>query len=699
MDELAGKIVGVFTTDHDLNIQIWDPALERMTGLAAEAVTGRPLVEVIPDLASRGLLERFERSLRHGTAEILAPALHNRLIACPPAVPSGHFSEMQQQVTIMALTDGPRVTGLTVTVEDVTARMERKMDGFAKLNDPDRSVRLEIAREISDETAPIPPELMGPIIEGLGDSDWRVRRRLTQALARRAAPEAIYALLIALKEKHLEFGTVNSVLQVLKSTDVDTTGALIDFLSSDDADLRIQAALALGEHPGAPVASALVGALADPDPNVRYQAIESLGRIRATESVGALLKIAEERDFFLSFAALESIGQIGESSIESRLKPFLEDDLFWEPAARSLAKMGSTDAGPTLARLLNEPGLPVSPVAEILMQFLDRHKGEPGTDRSLRERVAGEISENGIERFVEALDRAGESDIANLIALAGWIPGKRVAQELTALMEDSDLSESAAASLAAQGTVAVDFLVPQLESSHEHVRVAAAELLGLARSEVAVGPLIAQLDRGAVPTDLLARSLGMIGGNEAAEALVRLLGSDSTILQKAGIEGFSQMGGRTGVAELVKLVDSEHADVRRCAVEACGRSGIKESCEAIIRRCSDEDDGVRASAVRALRSVAGERGAERVIPSLQDHSPAVRAAAAVALSEYSSGEASEALAGALGDPDPWTRYYALRGLGRLKASSWSELIRRVAMEDPAEHVRMAAGEVLNELGV
>jgi HEAT repeat protein len=577
--------------------------------------------------------------------------------------------------------------------------MERKMDGIAKLSDPDRSVRLDVAREISNGTSPIPSELMGPIIVGLGDPDWRVRRRLTQAISRRAAPDAIYALLIALKEKHLDFGIVNSVLQILKSTDVDTTGALIDFLNSEDADLRIQAALALGEHPSGSVAAALIGALDDPDANVRYQAIESLGRIRAAESADILLKIADERDFFLSFAALEALGQIGGGGFESRLEPFLDDDFFWEPAARSLAKIGSTEWASHMARLLNNPGLPVGAVAEILMQFLDRHKGDSDSDRALREQVAGEISADGIERFVESLKQGGELEIANLIALAGWIPDERIAQELTAMLDDPDLSESAAASLAMQGPVAVNFLIPKLGSAREHVRVAAAELLGLSGSEAAVGPLAAQLSRGSIPADILARSLGMIGGSEAADALVGLLNSDSTLLQKAGIEGLALLDESAGTEELLKLVDSEHADVRRCAVEACGRSGIKESLEAIIRRCSDDDEGVRASAVRALRSVAGERGAERVILTLKDPSPAVRAAAAQALSEYHSGEASEALAGALEDPDPWTRYFALRGLARLKASSCTDLIRRVAMEDPAEHVRMVASDVLNELGV
>ena len=53
--------VGLFTTDAELTIQIWDSVLESMTGISADAAIGRDLLEVIPEVGSRSsVLARLE---------------------------------------------------------------------------------------------------------------------------------------------------------------------------------------------------------------------------------------------------------------------------------------------------------------------------------------------------------------------------------------------------------------------------------------------------------------------------------------------------------------------------------------------------------------------------------------------------------------------------------------------------------------
>ena len=267
------------------------------------------------------------------------------------------------------------------------------------------------------------------------------------------------------------------------------------------------------------------------------------------------------------------------------------------------------------------------------------------------------------------------------------------------MLADPELSEGAVASLAMLGDVAVGPLIAKLRSRDEATVSAAADLLGRAGSETAVGSLIGLLEEGEAGLDAVARSLGTIGSEEAVSAILGLLGSESAELRNAGINGLSQLSRPTAAADLVKLIDSPHPTVRLGLVEAFGRLGIEQGREAVVRGCIDEDHRVRAAAVRALLPVAGESGANLAMRSLKDESPAVRAAAALALSEYGGEGACDALAAALADSDPWTRYFALRGLGRLKASNCSDLIRQVAQGDPAEHVRIAAGEVLSELGV
>ena len=268
--------IGIFTTDTDLTVRIWDAALERMTGITAESVVGRPLVEVIPDIGERSLLPRFERVLRQGTVEVLAPAFHRYLIRCEPRSGSKRFPEMRQQVKIAPLMEDETIIGVIVAIEDVTPRMERELDLAERLSSPDESVRLEAAHAVSTGEEPLSADNSASVIAGLEDSSWRVRRNLVEGMTRRAAPDAIEALLRALRDKHLDFGTVNGALQILRANAVDVSGSLIDFLNAEETDLRMHAALALGEHKELSAAGALVSALDDPDENVRYQKRSSL---------------------------------------------------------------------------------------------------------------------------------------------------------------------------------------------------------------------------------------------------------------------------------------------------------------------------------------------------------------------------------------------------------------------------------------
>src|SRR5215208_6364661 len=143
--------IGVFTTDASLVIQIWDAALARLTGIPADAACGRPLAELLPDLEERRLLARFRRVLDEGVVEVLAPAFHHYLIPCPPAKASEHFERMRQRVTIAPLREEGRIAGALVTVEDVTARIERERALAGQVAHTREDVRLSAARALAED--------------------------------------------------------------------------------------------------------------------------------------------------------------------------------------------------------------------------------------------------------------------------------------------------------------------------------------------------------------------------------------------------------------------------------------------------------------------------------------------------------------------------------------------------------------------
>ena len=123
----------------------------------------------------------------------------------------------------------------------------------------------------------------------MGDEDWQVRRAAVRALA---APPTMRRsstrIVAALRDGHRNFSLLSSALQLLTMTGVDSTDALVRLMQDPDADLRIQAALALGTQRRPAAADALLRALDDPDANVRFHAIEALGKLAPPAAIEPL---------------------------------------------------------------------------------------------------------------------------------------------------------------------------------------------------------------------------------------------------------------------------------------------------------------------------------------------------------------------------------------------------------------------------
>src|ERR1044072_1530200 len=467
--------IGVFTTDASLVIQIWDAALARLTGIPADAACGRMLVELLPDLEERRLLARFRRVLDEGVVEVLAPAFHHYLIPCPPATASKRFEKMQQRVTIAPLKEDEKIVGALVTIEDVTARLERERTLSEQLAHADEDARLSAARTLArDETL----EPAQPLLGALKDESWRVRRVAVEGLSRRAAPDAIAALLTSVRENHHHLGLLNSALQVLAMSDVDTLSPLVEFLEGEAADLRMQAALALGEQRDERAPRALLGALEDADANVRYHAIEALGKLRAAEATDALASIAETRDFFLAFPALDALTRISDARVAPRVVPLLEDELLREAAADVLGQLGDEETVEPLATLLNTPDAPTQTVAHALAALHDRYEKQYGEGAYIADLSRAAINPTGARNLLDALNDSSSAELRPLALVVGWLEGAAVERALTRLLGHADARGEVIEALVRHGSPVTELLVEQLRSDDLEIRKAAVVALG-----------------------------------------------------------------------------------------------------------------------------------------------------------------------------------------------------------------------------
>ena len=686
--------IGVFTTDTQLVIQVWDATLARLTGISEESASGHALTALLPDLEERGLLKRFQRSLETGVVEVLATAFHHYLIPCAPVTPSKIFDKMQQHVTIAPLRDGDTIAGLIVTVEDLTERLERERELAVRLAAGDETARLQAAETLSDDQS----YDATPLLDALSDDSWRVRRAAIKGVSQRGAPDAIAALLNSIVENHQNPALLNSALQVLASSDVDTVSPLLDLLKHRDADLRMQAALALGEQRDVRAAGALIDALKDDDTNVRYHAIEALGKLKAVEAVDALGEIAEASDFFLGFAAVEALTQIGDARIAPRMVRLLDDELLRDPAIVLLGQLGDDSVVAPLTALLNSPTTaPTNLVARALANLSDRYEAQYGEGRYIAELTSREISPTGVQNLIDELESSVEDDLRSIALVLGWLKSASIDRALTRFMGRVDLRDEIIEALVRHGSATVELLISQLTADDLEVRRAAAVALGRIGDARATPALVDALTDEPVAVDA-ANALAQIGDPAAVDGLLNLVGNDDASVRQAAVSALNSILPPSMSERIIPLLHDPDPNVRESAVKIAGYFGYAEAAGALIELCRDENERVRCAAIEHLPFVEDERAVNVVVQALNEETSKVRAAAARALSNMDAPEVVPALIEALSDEDVWVRYFSARALGRRRSEESVDALEKVVDKDEFNHVRIAALDSLGQIG-
>jgi hypothetical protein len=153
------------------------------------------------------------------------------------------------------------------------------------------------------------PDVAAPPSNNVGADDWKLRRVAVDALRRAASREDLEHLIQTLRHDHADINVLSSALQVLVSAEIDVAPALIELLPDADPNLRMHAALALGQLRSHAAVPALIAALGDADANVRFHAIEALGTLGSSEAVEPLAAIAEGGDFFLRVSLPSTPGE------------------------------------------------------------------------------------------------------------------------------------------------------------------------------------------------------------------------------------------------------------------------------------------------------------------------------------------------------------------------------------------------------
>ncbi len=114
---------GVFATDTDLRVTMWNRWMEIQTRRPSAEVIGQPLFALYPDLVSRGLDGYYADALSDGRVSTLSHALHGYVLRLPPTHPDLGLLEMPQSGRVAPLKDGETIVGTVTVVENVSERL------------------------------------------------------------------------------------------------------------------------------------------------------------------------------------------------------------------------------------------------------------------------------------------------------------------------------------------------------------------------------------------------------------------------------------------------------------------------------------------------------------------------------------------------------------------------------------------------
>jgi HEAT repeat protein len=438
------------------------------------------------------------------------------------------------------------------------------------------------------------------------------------------------------RHNHRNFGLLNSALKVLRLVHVDVHAALVEFLRDKDEDLRIQAALALGDQDEPRAIPALIEALNDSSPNVVYHAIEALGKLRATDAAEQLLAFAESRDFFLGFPALGALAEIGNAQIAARLYPLLDDPMLREPAIQTLSRIGDETVVERLSQILNCNQAPAQVVAEALASIYDRFEEKHGEGEYIAELCARSIRPEGIQRIVDALHEAAAASLRPLILVVGWVKSAAASRAAARYLGSPQVQDAVVDALVQHGHPIVDLLVEQLESEDIEVRgsaIAALGRIGDKRATRALVCLLGQDEELAIP---ILGALSSIGDPAAVDSMFPLMATPDAAVRRAVVSALSTLASPAMLDRVIPLLDHDNPGVREAAVRICGYFGYPQCVDPVFRRSSDEDENVRRAVIEHLPFLDDPRTLDVLANALRRDVPSVRAAAAAAMGRLNS---------------------------------------------------------------
>jgi putative membrane-bound dehydrogenase-like protein len=499
---------------------------------------------------------------------------------------------------------------------------------FAGWTRPDRVGRLFRVSYVGGDVPPEPPRAkdsdpLGAQLKSLGHPSHRERMRAQHRLAAmgKEAAAPLSALLAGDAPKYPKVHAIWAQNALIDRVDgYDPSADWRRALHDADADVRGQAARALGYRRVKIAVADLIEALKDPDASVRLKAAVALGRIGDAARAAPLFEALEEQDVYARFAMIQALRRINR----------------WESAANYLS---SPNRDVRQATLLAMTGVYDLQAVEAL--------------------AAAAAQATDPEVQAKALEALGEVDRQADPYTGGWW-GTRPAAGKPARSKKHEWS----------GTVKVlTALRAGLKSPAADSRIAAIRALGATGDREAL-PTVRELALGDVKLDVRREAMQFIAALKDDSAISTLAALAAATQQpeevrQEAVKTITAIGSASAVQQLTAIVadDRSSKELTSLALTALGSLKAETAAEQVERRLSHASPEVRIKAIEAYAAIRGAAASDKLIALLKDDQATVKQATLKSLGSIRARDAVPAMAAAASDDA--VRFEAISALAQI----------------------------------
>ncbi len=452
----------------------------------------------------------------------------------------------------------------------------------------------------------------------------------------------------------------------------DVTGLIKALNYEDSADVRMNAATALGELRDSRAVDPLITTLKDKDIEVRRKSATALGQIGDIKAVFPLVALLKYSDKVLRSCAIEGLKKMGLPALDLLILSLEKKDYsVRSDAAMALGEIGDARAIKPLLKTLRRTDREV-------VEALGKLGWKPTNDEdSAWYWIAKHDWKNciavGAPAVLPLLEilNSGSGYMRKDAAYAlGQIGDPRATESLIDALRDRDyeLRNRAIYALGRIGQPAVNRLIEAFKSNNTNEYQGAAEALEKI-GRPAVEPLIALLnDENSTKKQRIIDILGKIKDPRSIDPLIVNLRNRNKYVRKTSAEALENLGWTTITGEDGAWFWIAKQDMKKCI--PFGEVAVTP----LITALSDDDEEVRRGAAIALGCIGDSRAVKPLLNALEDQKKYVQIEAAAALAAMRDEHALDPLISASRDKDWVISKRAIISLGKMGIPAIDPLI-------------------------